>query len=81
MVQTPDIYVVGNQPEFATRLVEDRADSDAEDEEDRAPKRCRIVLLPNFRETGTLILVNMRTLGVRKIQFAAEGMSAGGGET
>ena len=34
MVQTPDIYVVGNQPEFATRLVEDRADSDAEDEEE-----------------------------------------------
>ena len=81
MVQTPDIYVVGNQPEFATKLVEEAGDPRADDEADRTPKRCRVVLLPKFRESGTLVLVNMRTLAVQKVQFAVDGMSAGGGET
>ena len=80
MAQTPDVYVVGNQPAFATKLVEERSDS-GDDVSDRTPKRCRIVLLPKFRESGTLVLVNMRTLAVRKVQFAVEGMNAGGGES
>ncbi|KAI0362684.1 hypothetical protein OH77DRAFT_1585031 [Trametes cingulata] len=80
LTQTPDVYVVGNQPAFATRLVRDE-ERDAEDEEGEGGKRCRIVLLPSFRETGTLVLVNLRTLAVRKVQFAVEGMNAGGGET
>ena len=81
MVRTPDVYVVGNQPAFATKLAEDRGDPGSEDAAERAPKRCRIVLLPKFRESGTLVLVNMRTLAVRRIQFAVDGMSGGGGET
>ena len=76
--QTPDIYVVGNQPAFATKLVSDDGSADGEE---GAPKRCRIVLVPNFRQSGVLVLVNMRTLGVRRVQFAVEGMGAGGGET
>ncbi|KAI0665028.1 DNA polymerase alpha/epsilon subunit B-domain-containing protein [Cubamyces menziesii] len=77
LLQTPDLYVVGNQPKFATKLVQD-----TEAEENEQPrKRCRIVLLPGFRETGILVLVNLRTLAVRKIQFAVEGMNAGGAET
>ncbi|KAI0831069.1 DNA polymerase alpha/epsilon subunit B-domain-containing protein [Trametes gibbosa] len=72
---TPDVYVVGNQPAFATKLVQDEEqDKDAE-----TRKRCRIVLLPSFKDSGVLVLVNLRTLEVRKVQFAVEEMSAGGG--
>ncbi|KAI0670601.1 DNA polymerase alpha/epsilon subunit B-domain-containing protein [Trametes maxima] len=73
--QTPDLYIVGNQPEFATKLVWDNEQDN--EEGGQAPKRCRIVLLPGFRESGILVLVNMRTLAVRRIQFAVEGMSSG----
>ncbi|KAI0807245.1 DNA polymerase alpha/epsilon subunit B-domain-containing protein [Fomes fomentarius] len=76
ITQTPDIYVVGNQPAFATKLVEEQGDTDVEDKR-RGPKKCRIVLLPSFRQTGVLVLVNLRTLAVRKIQFGVEGMSTG----
>ncbi|KAH9946304.1 DNA polymerase alpha/epsilon subunit B-domain-containing protein [Epithele typhae] len=81
MARTPDIYAVGNQPEFATKLVEAEGDPNADDKADRLTKRCRIVLLPKFATSGTLVLVNMRTLSVRRTQFAVERMSAGGGET
>ncbi|EMD38621.1 hypothetical protein CERSUDRAFT_123186 [Gelatoporia subvermispora B] len=78
ITQTPDIYVIGNQPEFATQLVkEEHAGEGAEERE----KRCRVVLVPGFRESGTLVLVNLRTLAVKTVRFAVEGMSAGGGET
>ncbi|TFK90949.1 hypothetical protein K466DRAFT_542531 [Polyporus arcularius HHB13444] len=81
MAQTPDLYIVGNQPAFATKLVQDDGDEDVEDETERSTKRCRIVLLPRFRESGLLVLVNLRTLEVRRVQFAVEGMSAGGGDS
>ncbi|KAI0646842.1 DNA polymerase alpha/epsilon subunit B-domain-containing protein [Trametes meyenii] len=73
--QTPDVYVVGNQPEFATKLVWDNEQDDGEG--GQAPRRCRIILLPGFRESGILVLVNMRTLAVRRVQFSVEGMSSG----
>lgn len=72
--ETPDFYVIGNQPSFKTKLVVGSS------EEDRG-KRCRIVLVPGFRETGILVLVNLRTLGVKTVRFAVEGMSGGGGMT
>ena len=64
--ETPDLYIVGNQPEFRTKLVRER---DA---------RCRIVLVPQFKKTGTVVLVNLRTLDVRTVSFAVKGMSSGG---
>lgn len=63
---TPDVYVIGNQPRFQTRLV---VEGDV---------KCRVVLVPAFAETGTLVLVNLATLDVRTVEFAVEGMSAGG---
>ena len=41
-------------------------------------KRCRVVLVPVFRTTGVLVLLNLRTLDVRTVQFAVEGMNEGG---
>lgn len=73
--ETPELYVVGNQPEFRTRMVSEREGEGGE------PRNCRIVLVPGFRETGILVLVNLRTLKVRTVQFAVEGMSAGGEES
>ncbi|KAF5367199.1 hypothetical protein D9758_003926 [Tetrapyrgos nigripes] len=68
--QTPDIYAIGGQESFGTRLVEEFEDEDI--------KRCRIVLLPSFAKTGTLVLVNMRTLGVKTVKFAVKGMTGDG---
>jgi len=62
ITQIPDIYAVGCQPEFATHLVNDGS------------RRCRIILLPSFSETGFLILVGLRTLRVRVVKFHVEGM-------
>ncbi|OSX64998.1 hypothetical protein POSPLADRAFT_1044422 [Postia placenta MAD-698-R-SB12] len=99
--ETPDVYIVGCQPRFGTRVVEERGwgptrgesgeqtsgdvDMEVDGEEGEEDmegeggiKRCRIVLAPGFRETGTLVLLNMRTLAVRTVQFAIEGMNAGG---
>ncbi|KAA1471233.1 hypothetical protein DENSPDRAFT_819272 [Dentipellis sp. KUC8613] len=62
LAQTPDIYIIGNQPKFATRLVTD------------GDRRCRIVLVPSFAKTGVLVLVGLRTLDVKVIRFAVKGM-------
>ncbi|KAI9332986.1 DNA polymerase alpha/epsilon subunit B-domain-containing protein [Obelidium mucronatum] len=54
----PDVYFIGNQPEFGTRLV-----TGARGE------KTRIVLIPSFLETKTIALVNLRTLECRKVSF------------
>lgn len=70
LTETPDIYVVGNQPEFRTKLV-------AAKEGKATARRCRVVLVPSFKKSGTLVLVNLRTLDVRTVSFAVRGMSSG----
>lgn len=56
---TPDIYVVGNQPKLATKLVGDGE-----------KRQCRLVLLPSFAETGVLVLVNLFDLAIRVVRFS-----------
>lgn len=51
--KTPDVYVVGNQPEFGTEMV--------------GPTR--VVLLPRFASDGTVVLVDMATLEVQTVEF------------
>jgi DNA polymerase delta subunit 2 len=51
--KTPDIYVVGNQPEFGTEMV--------------GPTR--VVLLPRFASRSLVVLVDMATLGVQTVEF------------
>lgn len=72
--ETPDIYLVGGMPQFDTKLV------GLEDGSDRAGRCCRIVLVPSFSQTGVLVLVNLRTLEVQRVDFGVEGLSAGGEE-
>jgi hypothetical protein len=72
MKDTPDIYVVGGQRRFGTRLVE------GEDAMKRKI-RCRAVMVPNFARTGTLVLVNLRSLEVKCVNFGVQGMTGGGG--
>jgi DNA polymerase delta subunit 2 len=63
MHETPNFYIVGGQKRFGTRLVV------GEDGEER----CRIVLVPEFSETGVMVLVNMQTLAVKTIKFGLYG--------
>ncbi|GAA5941362.1 hypothetical protein JCM3775_001554 [Rhodotorula graminis] len=58
--QAPHVYFIGNQPAFSTRLMQG---TDG--------KRVRIVLVPRFKETGELVLVNTATLEVRVRSFEA----------
>jgi DNA polymerase delta subunit 2 len=74
ITETPDLYIVGNQERFATKLVVEA------DEHEGARIRCRIVMVPDFARTGKLILVNLRSLEVKTVTFAIEGMTGGGDE-
>jgi len=71
IVETPALYIIGNQPRFQTKVVTGESDESKE-------KRCRIVLVPGFAETGILVLVNLRTLGVKCVRFSVAGMTSGG---
>ncbi|KAL4074533.1 DNA polymerase alpha/epsilon subunit B-domain-containing protein [Scleroderma yunnanense] len=66
--ETPDLYIVGGMPEFDTSLI---------GPEGGGTRRCRVVLVPSFSETGCLVLVDLRTLRVRCVNFAVAGMALG----
>ena len=63
---------------FKTKLAVEESDGNEGGEGGR--KRCRIVLVPKFKDTGMVVLVNLRSLGVRTVKFAVQGMSSGGWE-
>ncbi|KAJ3298000.1 hypothetical protein HK104_011295 [Borealophlyctis nickersoniae] len=54
----PHVYFIGNQPEFATTLTKDGRGS-----------LTRIVLVPSFAQTGTIVLVNLNTLECKPVEF------------
>jgi len=60
----PHVYFAGNQPSYATALVQ-------ANKEGKPPVLTRLVLLPSFRQTGTLVLVNLRTLACHPVTFNA----------
>lgn len=60
LTRTPDVYFVGNQPRFETRLVESDKDSKV---------KARVVLVPSFAETGEIVLVNCATLETKLVRF------------
>ena len=65
---TPDFYVIGNQPEFSTELVE-------EEDAFEGKRRCRVVLVPEFSKTGALVLVNLRTLEATCTRISTKGFA------
>ncbi|KAF9066872.1 DNA polymerase alpha/epsilon subunit B-domain-containing protein [Rhodocollybia butyracea] len=69
--ETPDLYIVGGQKKFMTKMVED------DGKDDGIQKRCRLLLVPEFYRTGIFVLVNIRTLRVKTVMFRGEGMSGG----
>jgi len=57
--ETPHVYFAGNQPEFAEKLVEDK---------DTGVKT-RVIQVPSFAKTSTIVLLNLRTLECEPISF------------
>ena len=76
IAESPDIYIVGGQKHFGTKMVTSHPDSLKQ--KGKPPTRCRIILVPSFARTGTLVLVNLRTLAVKCVNFGVHGMTAGG---
>ncbi|KAG2422561.1 hypothetical protein HXX76_015941 [Chlamydomonas incerta] len=92
LASTPHVYFVGNQPEFATRLVvlqhgcsssgaagsSTAAAAGAAAPEAGAaggsggggqPVVVRLVAVPSFARSGTLVLLNLRTLACHPVRF------------
>lgn len=62
ITSTPHVLFAGGQPAFASALVPlENGDSPG----------VRVVAVPNFSSTGTIVLVNLQTLEVRPVQFDA----------
>lgn len=77
ITETPDLYIVGNQKRFATKVItKDGEDGNA----DTSRVRCRIVMVPDFARTGELVLINLGSLEVRTVIFSVEKMTGGGEE-
>lgn len=55
--ETPHLYFAGNQSEFGTRKVQ------------LGENEATVVSIPEFAETGQLVLVNTATLDVRVVEF------------
>lgn len=63
--ETPDIYIVGDQKKFGTRLVVQNPQIPG-----RNAAKSRIVALPNFSQTGEFALINLRTLEIKCQKFS-----------
>jgi DNA polymerase delta subunit 2 len=64
--ETPDIYAIGCQPRFATRLVKD------------GKRKSRVVLVPSFAQTGILVLVGLKSLDVRIVRLTEDILARSG---
>ncbi|KAJ1548352.1 DNA polymerase delta subunit 2 [Nowakowskiella sp. JEL0078] len=53
----PNVLVIGNQPKFETSLVKG------------SNGKTRVVLVPSFAESGTLVLLNVKTLECTSLTF------------
>ncbi len=58
MNDCPHIYFAGNQPRFDTTVIEGPAG-----------QTVRIIAIPKFKDTGTLVLLDLETLAVECVQF------------
>ena len=63
--ECPHVYFIGNQPQFDTSILE------GEDKQ-----KVRIVMVPSFSQTGTIVLVNVSTLECTSMSFNDHFISA-----
>lgn len=59
LLRSPHVYFIGNQPKFETKLVKS----------DDGHEKVRVILLPNFRDTGEVVLVNTKSLECQVRRF------------
>ena len=60
MEEAPDIYFVGNQPHFGSRLYRTQTGH-----------TILVVLIPSFASTGEVVLVQPSTLAVKRVQVGS----------
>ena len=65
MTSCPHVYFAGNQRQFATKLVTGEHG-----------QQVRLVLVPSFAQTGTLVLVNLNDLSVQTVAFGLPNASS-----
>jgi len=56
--ECPHVFFVGNQPQFATTVIDGPAG-----------QQVRLIAVPPFKQTGTLVLLDAETLEVELVQF------------
>jgi DNA polymerase delta subunit 2 len=61
LTRTPNVYFIGNQPSFGTRLITTERDPDI---------RARVILIPRFSQTGQIVLLNTRTLSCKVVSLS-----------
>ncbi|PQE12327.1 dna polymerase delta subunit 2 protein [Rutstroemia sp. NJR-2017a BVV2] len=69
MHKCPHIFIVGNQPEFDTAVIEGPEGQSV-----------RLVAVPAFAETGELVLMDVETRECERVRIRVEGGGGGGGE-
>jgi DNA polymerase delta subunit 2 len=65
LATAPDVYIIGNQPHAATR-------TNVSDTGNGHVSRTKIILVPRFCRTGSLVLLNLSNLETRIIKLLAE---------
>jgi DNA polymerase delta subunit 2 len=60
--KSPHIYVIGNQPDYGTMLVEDEKG-----------QPIRIIMVPRFVQSQTIVVLNTKTLEVQPVSFKVSG--------
>lgn len=56
--ECPHVYIVGNQPQFETTVIEGPTGQNV-----------RLIALPKFKETGEVVLLDADTLEVEIVKF------------
>ncbi|KAI9144762.1 DNA polymerase alpha/epsilon subunit B-domain-containing protein [Paraphysoderma sedebokerense] len=59
----PNVYFLGNQPEYKTSLLQDPMDPES--------PPIRVILVPDFSATATIVLVNLRDFSCKPLTFTA----------
>lgn len=65
---TPDVLLIGNQPNFATKVVHHHHPSQGQGGAEEREKT-RVILLPRFSRTGEVALLSLRSGAVRRVKI------------